>query len=83
VSWPIGSGHGCIGCSENHFWDDGPFYERLSSTALPGIEATPQKIGVIATAAAAAGVAAHLAALGIRRARASAPPPSPSPEVRP
>ncbi len=31
VSFPIGSGHGCIGCSEANFWDNGPFYERLSS----------------------------------------------------
>ena len=22
MSWPIGSGHGCIGCSEENFWDD-------------------------------------------------------------
>lgn len=21
TSWPIGAGHGCIGCSEHHFWD--------------------------------------------------------------
>ena len=29
VSFPIGSGHGCIGCSEANFWDDGPLYKRL------------------------------------------------------
>ncbi|MDE2296719.1 MAG: hypothetical protein KGK18_00990, partial [Burkholderiales bacterium] len=28
VSYPIQSGHGCIGCSEPNFWDNGPFYER-------------------------------------------------------
>ncbi len=69
VSWPIGSGHGCIGCSENNFWDDGPFYERLSHTVVPGIEASAQKIGVALTAAAAVGVGAHLAALAINRGR--------------
>ena len=26
VSFPIGSGHGCIGCSEEGFWDKGGFY---------------------------------------------------------
>ncbi|MBL8734659.1 MAG: uptake hydrogenase small subunit, partial [Planctomycetes bacterium] len=69
VSWPVGSGHGCIGCSEANFWDDGPFYERLSHTVVPNVEATPKKIGMALTAAAAAGVAAHLAALAINRAR--------------
>lgn len=24
VSFPIGSGHPCIGCSEENFWDNGP-----------------------------------------------------------
>lgn len=69
MGWPIGSGHGCIGCSEDKFWDDGPFYERLSKTVVPGIEATPQKIGAVLTGAAAAGVAVHLASLMINRAR--------------
>jgi [NiFe] hydrogenase small subunit len=27
ISWPIGAGHPCIGCSEPNFWDDqAPFY---------------------------------------------------------
>jgi hydrogenase small subunit len=29
VSFPIGSGHGCLGCSQPGFWDDSPFYKRL------------------------------------------------------
>jgi hydrogenase small subunit len=29
TSFPILAGHGCIGCSEPGFWDDGPFYEPL------------------------------------------------------
>ena len=28
VSWPVGSGHGCIGCSEPAFWER-PFYEPV------------------------------------------------------
>jgi len=75
TSWQISSGHGCIGCSEANFWDDGPFYERLSTAVVPGIEATPKKIGLIATAAATAGVAAHLASLAIRRAVKKGPGP--------
>ena len=32
VNWPIGAGHGCIGCASPNFWDQmTPFY-----TALPG-----------------------------------------------
>ena len=45
VSFPIGSGHGCIGCSEENFWDNGPFYERLSNIPVPGIDSTPDTIG--------------------------------------
>jgi len=30
TSFPIESGHGCIGCSEPDFWDFGGFYEALS-----------------------------------------------------
>ncbi|WP_295399589.1 hydrogenase small subunit [uncultured Thiocystis sp.] len=30
TSWPIESGHPCLGCSEPSFWDAGGFYEPLS-----------------------------------------------------
>jgi hydrogenase small subunit len=60
VSFPIGSGHGCIGCSEAGFWDNGPFYQRLSNVVVPGIDATPDKIGAVLGTAAVVGVAAHL-----------------------
>jgi hydrogenase small subunit len=30
VSFPIESGHGCLGCSQPNFWDAGGFYEALS-----------------------------------------------------
>ena len=39
VSFPIGSGHGCLGCSEPDFWDNGPFYERLETFPQFGAEA--------------------------------------------
>jgi hydrogenase small subunit len=61
VSFPIGSGHGCIGCSENNFWDNGPFYNRLSGVPLPGVESTPEDIGKVAAVAAGVGIAAHAA----------------------
>lgn len=29
TSWPIGAGHGCIGCTEQRFWDrHSPFYQQ-------------------------------------------------------
>ena len=38
VSFPIQSGHGCIGCSEDGFWDNGSFYNRLTNINAFGIE---------------------------------------------
>ncbi|MBZ0071663.1 MAG: hydrogenase small subunit [Gammaproteobacteria bacterium] len=35
TSFPIESGHGCIGCSEPDFWDAGSFYQALSMPADP------------------------------------------------
>jgi hydrogenase small subunit len=63
VSFPIQSGHGCIGCSEPNFWDAGGFYEALSMPARP-LEA-----GV---AAAAAGVAAGVAVTFFNRKKKAA-----------
>ena len=59
VSYPIQSGHGCIGCSEDEFWDNGPFYERLTKISGFGIEENADKIGMIATGAVAAGAVVH------------------------
>ena len=35
TSWPVESGHGCLGCSEPNFWDAGDFYKALSMPARP------------------------------------------------
>ncbi|MBS1877665.1 MAG: hydrogenase small subunit [Acidobacteria bacterium] len=67
VSFPIGSGHPCIGCSEANFWDNGPFYQRLSAIPLPGIEATPDAIGKTLVGLTAAGAAAHAISYAVRR----------------
>src|SRR5512134_1093488 len=37
LSFPIQSGHGCIGCSEDAFWDKGSFYDHLTTVKVPGI----------------------------------------------
>ena len=55
TSFPIQSGHGCLGCSEPDFWDKGSFYKALS-TAHWGDAATlagAAAVGVAAGAAAA------------------------------
>lgn len=53
ASFPIESGHGCIGCSEPNFWDAGSFYQPLSSS--------PEDLGSAATAAVIGGAAAGAA----------------------
>jgi hydrogenase small subunit len=91
VSFPIQSGHGCIGCSESSFWDNGPFYERLPNFPGFGIETTADKIGLAAGAATAAGIAAHAVLTNIRKRdeigehageSAEAAPPTPATQPR-
>ena len=67
TSFPIKSGHGCIGCSEDQFWDNGPFYERIAGFPGFGIESNADKIGTIAGVATAAGVAVHAVATNIQK----------------
>ncbi|MCP3984000.1 MAG: hydrogenase small subunit [bacterium] len=68
VSFPIGSGHGCIGCSEQGFWDNDSFYERVTGIPVPGIESTPDKIGKVAAGVAAAGAVAHGVSYAVKQA---------------
>jgi hydrogenase small subunit len=53
TSFPIESGHGCIGCSEPNFWDFGGFYRPLSVPTGAS--------GTTAVYAAAGGIAAGVA----------------------
>jgi hydrogenase small subunit len=72
LSFPIQSGHGCIGCSEDAFWDKGSFYDHLTTIKVPGIagaEGTADRIGLTVLAAAGAAVAAHAAVSAIKQAR--------------
>ncbi|RDU71948.1 Ni/Fe hydrogenase [Helicobacter aurati] len=65
TSWPIGAGHGCIGCSEPKFWDTmSPFEVPLGNryqTAFRGAGAdkTADTVGVVLLGATAIGIAAH------------------------
>ncbi len=67
VSYPIQSGHPCIGCSEENFWDNGPFYQHLASFPGFGIETTADNIGVAIGAVTVAGIAAHAITTNIRK----------------
>lgn len=67
VSYPIQSGHPCIGCSEAGFWDKAPFYKRDPALNAFGVEATADQIGLTLGAATAVGIAAHAVATNIRK----------------
>ncbi len=57
TSFPIQSGHGCLGCTEPNFWDAGSFYQPLS-TPLGNVA---KAAGVAVAAGAATGIAIGLA----------------------
>jgi len=57
TSFPIESGHPCLGCSEPDFWDGGGFYKAIST---PTIDIN-KTAGYALAAGAAIGVAAGLA----------------------
>ncbi len=67
TSYPIQSGHPCIGCSEANFWDNGPLYKRLSNAPGFGIEATADKIGLTVGGVTAAGALAHAVLTNVRK----------------
>ena len=57
ASWPVESGHGCLGCSEPDFWDAGGFYNALS---IPTSD-----VSKLVTVGVAAGVALGAATAGL------------------
>jgi hydrogenase small subunit len=69
VSFPIQSGHGCIGCSEDGFWDAGSFYDRVTDLTQFGVEANASSIGGYAAGAVGVGVAVHAAVSALKAAQ--------------
>jgi len=59
TSFPIESGHGCLGCSEPNFWDMGGFYHALSEPAI--------NINKAATIALGAGAATGIAVAALNQ----------------
>jgi hydrogenase small subunit len=63
TNWPVGSGHGCIGCAQPGFWELGayqtaPIFETTPPTAFPETE---EKGGGASVVSAAVGAAAGVA----------------------
>ena len=69
VSYPIQSGHGCIGCSEANFWDNSPFYQHLASFPGFGIETTADTIGKVVGGLTLGGIALHAITTNVRKRR--------------
>ena len=65
TSYPIQSGHPCIGCSEENFWDNGRLYERGSSFAGFGIESSADTLGKVALGLTGAALLGHAVATNI------------------
>lgn len=67
TSFPIQSGHGCFGCSEENYWDNGRLYERASAFPGFGIEADADKVGMAALGVTAGALAVHAVATNLRK----------------
>jgi quinone-reactive Ni/Fe-hydrogenase small subunit len=66
VNWPIGAGHGCIGCSEPQFWDkyatERPVADSRIKAPTGGVEKTVDEFGLGLLTAAGIGIGIHAAA---------------------
>ena len=68
TNWPIGVGHGCVGCAQPAFWDTmTPFYRALPSVPGFGVETTAEDVGLGVAGAVAALTAVHAAGSIVRQ----------------
>ena len=69
VNWPIGSGHGCIGCSEPDFWDKYAYERPMADAKIKapggGVEKSVDEFGLGLLTAAGIGIGIHAAASAI------------------
>jgi quinone-reactive Ni/Fe-hydrogenase small subunit len=69
VNWPIGSGHGCIGCAEPDFWDKYAYERPMAGARIKtpngGVERSVDEFGLGLLAAAAVGIGAHAIASAV------------------
>jgi hydrogenase small subunit len=69
TSFPIQSGHPCIGCSEENFWDNGRIYERASAFGGFGIESDADAIGKTALGITVGALAGHAILANVKKAK--------------
>jgi hydrogenase small subunit len=69
TSFPIQAGHGCIGCSEDGFWDKGSWYARLTDIHQFGVEGNADKVGGATAAVVGTAIAAHAGISAVKRAQ--------------
>ncbi|MDR2204597.1 MAG: hydrogenase small subunit [Flavobacteriaceae bacterium] len=68
ISYPIQSGHGCLGCSANNFWDAADsFYSRDLTVIGGNAELNADTIGKVALGGVVAGAAIHAVASNIAK----------------
>ncbi len=68
TSWPVESGHPCIGCSDASFWDKNtPFYRHLENVDGYGVHASIDTAGAAGVGLLTAGLAAHGIVAAVRR----------------
>jgi hydrogenase small subunit len=82
VSFPIQSGHPCLGCSEPNYWDHRPMYEHITTPSIPHV-GTADKIGKTLAIVTAAAAGIHLTASAVRKAIHKKTPSTPSPATAP
>ncbi len=65
VSWPVGVGHGCIGCSEPGFWDKYAYERPMANANIKaptgGVEKSVDEFGLAVLTATGVGIAIHAA----------------------
>jgi len=65
VNWPIGAGHGCIGCSEPQFWDkyaqERPMADTHFKAPTGGVEKSVDEFGLGLLTVAGIGIGIHAA----------------------
>jgi hydrogenase small subunit len=88
TNWPIGVGHGCVGCAQPNFWDTmTPFYRTLPSVPGFGVETTAEEVGIGVAAAVAGLTAVHAVGSIVRQQRnkasAAVPASAPAPDAAP
>ncbi|UWG98156.1 hydrogenase small subunit [Dehalobacter sp. DCM] len=72
VSFPVKSGHPCMACSENNWYDSStPFYTHLAEIPNDVIGKNPDQIGLAALGIAGAGVIVHGAVTSAVRGRSN------------